>query len=407
MSAYAYKAVPARGGGASAQVTGSLDASTESAARDQLRERGLIALEVRPESAGDAFKALVRSRDSVTRKESAWFFRTLYRMLVSKAPIESALTTMEELATTDRMRAACAKIRDTMRRGEPLHDAVESVPGLATPAIVSLLRVGHDSGRLERTCGLIDRSIRTRERLRRAVTGQLTYPAILFVAAVAAVWFLSWFVIPRFASTLEGVGARLPWSTQFTLTASHVLIWAAPAVILLVAGAVWSRGAWLPERLGRWWGAQSLKLPIVRTLVWTSQSAVACETIGTMIDGGGDILASLELAEDAMSSEELRSRLAEARRMVREGHDLGDALHECRVLPPEADAIVRIGLRSGDLPEALETATQRCLEEQEALTDRLTTMIEPAMILCMAGVVGWVIYSLISGMLSINDIGAL
>lgn len=407
MSAYAYKAIPARRGGASSPVSGTLDAATEAAARDHLREQGLIALEVRPESTGDAVRAVFRARQSVSRKETAWFFRTLHRMLASKAPIETALTTMEELATTDRMREACAQIRDTMRRGEPLHEAVADIPGLADPAILALLLVGHDSGRLERVCGLIDRSIRTRQRLRRAVTGQLTYPAILFAAAVAAVWFLSWFVIPRFASTLEGVGATLPWSTQFTLTASHVLVWAAPVVILLIAMAIWSKGAWIPDAGRRWWGAQSLRLPIVRTLVWNAQAAIVCETVGTMIDGGGDILASLELAERAVSNETLRSSLARTRQMVREGRDLGEALHECAILPPEADAIVRIGLRSGDLPEALRAATGQCLEEQEALTDRLTTLIEPAMILCMATVIGWVIYSLVSGMLTINDMGAL
>ena len=407
MSAFAYKAIPARSGGASDPVTGTLEAPTESAARDQLRRQGLIAIEVRPESARDALTTLFRSRDSINRKEAAWFFRTLHRMLVSKAPIEVALTTMEELATTDALRAACTKIRDAMRRGEPLHEAVEQVPGLASPATIALLLVGHDSGRLERTCGLIDRSIQMRARLRRAVTGQLTYPAILLAAAIAALWFLSWFVIPRFAQTLQSVGAELPWSTQFTLTASRFLIWAAPALILAIAGAIWSRGAWLPERFRKWWGAQTLRLPIVRTLVWNAQSAVICETVGTMLDGGGDVLASLELAEQALSSHELQGRLGKARQMVREGHDLGDALHECQVLPPEADAIVRIGLRSGDLPEALESATRHCLEEQEALTERLTTLIEPAMILAMAGLVGWIIYSLISGMLTINDMGAL
>ncbi len=406
MSAYAYKAIPARGG-AGAPVSGTLEAPTENAARDQLRDQGLIALEVRPESTSDAFKAVFRARQGVSRKESAWFFRTLHRMLVSKAPIETALSTMEELATTDRLREACGQIKDAMRRGEPLHEAVETVPGLASPAYVSLLRVGHDSGRLERTCGLIDRSIQTRQRLRKAVAGQMTYPAILLIAAIGAVWFLSWFVIPRFASTLEGVGATLPWSTQFTLTASRVLIWVAPMLILVVAAAIWSKGAWIPDGLRRWWGVQSLRLPIVQTLVWNAQAAIVCETVGTMLDGGGDVLASLELAEQALTSEELRSRLTTARQMVREGRDLGDALHECEVLPPEADAVVRIGLRSGDLPEALETATQRCLEAQEDLTERLTTLIEPAMILGMAGVVGWVIYSLISGMLTINDIGSL
>jgi len=407
VSAYAYKAIPARSGGAAAPVSGTLDAPTENAARDQLRDQGLIALEVRPESTGDVFKALFRARQGVTRKEAAWFFRTLHRMLSSKAPIETALSTMEELATTDRMREACGLIEDAMRRGEPLHEAVEQVPGLASPATIALLLVGHDSGRLERTCGLIDRSLKKREHFRRVFTGKMTYPAILMMAAIAAVWFLSWFVIPRFASTLEGVGATLPWSTQFTLTASRVLIWVAPVVILAVALLIWSKGAWIPDSLRRWWGAQSLKLPIVQTLVWNAQAAIVCETVGTMLDGGGDVLASLELAEQAMTSEELRSRLAGARQMVREGRDLGEALHEQRVLPPEADAMVRIGLRSGDLPEALQSATERCLEEQEALTDRLMTLIEPAMILLMAGVVGWVIYSLIAGMLTINDIGSL
>ncbi len=406
MSTFSYKAIAPPGGAGA--LSGRIEAESEGAARDRLRERGLIALSVRAESPLGAVRAALRARGaSLRRADRSWFFLTLHRLLASKAALDGAVEAMHELAPNDRLRDACARVRQSPRAGGAAHEAVGSVAGLAGSDQVALLRVGHASGRLDRAAELIARSVASRERIRRAVGGRLVYPAVLVVFAALALCFLSWFVIPRFAQTLASAGATLPLSTRITLEASRAMAWAAPLLGLtaLLAGAVlrrvapeWRRGAW-----ERW----SLRAPVVRTLVWNAQAAAACETVATMVEGGADVLAGLGLAAEAATHGGVRARLEEARSAVRAGSDVAGALHAARALPPEADAIVRVGVRAGDLTGALRRATEQCLETQERITSRLLTLMEPAVILVMAGAVLWIITSLVAGMLSINDLGAM
>lgn len=405
MTRFAYKAIPTGRGGAGV-IDGALDAPDEGALRERLRGQGLIPIEIKVVG-GMAGLRQSLTRSGLRRADAAWFFRTLHMLLAGKAPIESALSTMHELAPRDRVREACGQVRESLRSGESLADAVEKTPGLADRHHLALLRVGHESGRLEHTVALIERSIDTREHIRRTVTGRLVYPAILVVVAIIAVWLLASFVIPRFAETLADVGATLPLSTRITLAASKWLIWIMP--LLLIGGAALAslRSISLPPV----WRARidrlSLRAPIVGSLIWHGQGAVLTDTLATMIEGGGDVLDGLEQSARALKSTTLRDRLNAARGRVREGDDLGKALTDLEVVPPIAAAVVQIGIRSGDLVGALRRASRVCLEKQEELTGRLLTLMEPAVILILAGVVGWVIYSLIAGILTVNDLGAL
>jgi len=401
---FAYRAIPS--GGSAGVVAGRLEASDEQSLRRRLRDEGLIPLEIQPVGALDALRTLLGGRGGVGRADQAWFFQTLRRLLGGKVPIESALATMETLAPNPRLTAACSEVRDALRSGGSVAEAVERVPSLANAQHRALLRVGHESGRLEHVVGLIDRSITTRSRIRRTVIGRLTYPAILFVVAILAVWFLASFVLPRFAETLQSAGAELPLSTRATLAAAEWLIWIAP--IALLGGAVFamsrplSRMPALRRRVQEW----ALRVPVVRQLVWHAQGGIVAETLATILEGGGDLLVGLEQSEEAVSLDPIRERLSAVRKRVREGEDVGLALEEERVMPPMVAALVRVGVQSGDLAGGLRHASELCLEKQEDLTARLLTLLEPAIILLLAGVVGWVVYSLVSGMLTINAMGA-
>ncbi len=410
MTRFAYKAIPAGAGVAGAAaagvVAGRLEAADETSVRESLRKQGLIPVEVRPLSAIDAMRGLFRRRGA-KRAETVWFFQNLRRLLDGKAPIETAISTLRELAPTPRIAQACGDVREALRGGASLADAVEKVPGLAGPQHLALLRVGHESGRLRHAVELIDKSIETQRRLRKTIASRLVYPVILLTAALGAVWFLSTFVIPRFAGALEATGATLPMSTRVTLVAAKWLVWILPPAIALLAVLLATRSIALPpearRRLDRW----SLGWPVVGPLRWHAQAGMAADTLATMIEGGGDVLAGLEQSERALGSEVLRERLRLARRDVREGADLGEALERHGVLPPMPATIVRVGMKSGDLVGSLRRASDLCAERQEETTGRLLTLMEPGIILLLAGVVGWVIYSLVSGMLTINDVGGL
>jgi len=400
---FAYTAIPLANA-AAGSVTGRRAALDERALRDELRRQGLIAVDVRPVRVGDALRARL-SGERLRRGEGAWFFQTLSLLLANNVPVESALATMQELAPRDRLARACADVREALRGGASLAEAVEKVDGLAGPQHLALLRSAQETGRLDHAVALIESSIAARERLRRTMVGRLVYPAILLVTAVIVVWLLATFVIPRFAETLQTLGADMPLATTITLVGARWMVWALPALFVLGALAAWVGPGVLNQAQRRAIGSAALRTPLVGSLIWYTQGGLVADILATTIAGGGDVLAGLKQAEDVVPSVALRERLARARKEVREGGDIGDAMRRHGVLPPVAAAIVQAGARSGDLVGVLRRASAVCAEKQDQLAQRLMTFMEPAVILFMAAVVGWVVYSLISGMMAINEAG--
>jgi len=406
---FSYSAIPTPGSATSGQpgvVQGKLEASDEQALRKTLRDQGLIPIQVRPVSTVDAVRSVIHP-STLRRGDMVWFFQTLQSLLAAKVPIETALSTMNELAPKPRLAQACAQVRQSLRGGSSLADAVASIRGLAQQQDIAMLRIGHESGRLHHVVELIDKSITERQKLRKTVISRLVYPAVLFIAALGAVSFLSWFVIPQFAETLDVIGAQLPLSTRITLAVSNWLVWVFPLGVMVVGLVVSTRSAKLPPAIKAKFDRTLLRLPLIGSLVWHSQAAIVADTLATIIEGGGDVLAGLEQAQQAMTSSEARHRLQSVLQQVREGKELGAALQDWAVMPPMIAAVVRVGMGTGDLVGALRRATKLCSEKQEQITAGLLTLIEPATILFLAAVIGWLIYSLIAGMLTINQVGSL
>jgi len=312
------------------------------------------------------------------------------------------------LATSPSLRAAAERVLEQLRQGLPLDEACQSVPGLVRPGDAALLRVGHASGRLPRSAALVAQSLEASAKLRREVIGQLIYPAVVLTVAFVCVWILAVIVVPRIADQLEALGTGLPAPTRITMTGTRVFVWLGPLLILMAAAmiAAWWRGLIPQHRKDRlirllW------RVPVWRDLLWNARGGGALETLATLLDGGGDLLQGFDLAIDAAGDTVIRERLTRARSRVREGDDAAVALDAEHVLPPEPSAILQIGSRSGDLQGGLQAAADACAEARETLASRLTTMINPAVMLVMGAVVGWLFYSLMAGMLAINDAGSL
>lgn len=405
MTQFAYTAIPITNA-AGGLVSGKQEASDERRLRDDLRKRGLMAIDVRPVRMADALRATL-SRERLRRADAVWFYQTLRMLLTSAVPIESAMTTMHDLAPSAKLKSVCASVREKLRSGAPLADAVAASPGLAQAQHLALLRSGHESGRLAHVVGLIDANMTTGDRIRRTLIGRLIYPVILIVVAVGAVWFLSTFVIPKFAATLESLGGELPLPTRITMTGSRAMIWILPPLVVLAVAAYLFRQALispaLKSKLSRW----ALRAPVVGPLIWHTHGAVVTDIVATMVEGGADVLAGLEQAHGVVSSPAIADRLSAARREVREGADLGEAFQRNQVLPPMIGAVLSVGMKSGDMVGGLRRCTTACIERQERMTERLLVLMEPAIILFLAIAVGWVVYSLVMGMLAMNDLGGL
>gem|GEM_PF-1902761 len=422
---FSYKAVASGprfsgAGGASAGaavIAGEGDAADEAALRRKLYEQGLVPIEIRP-AGKRVFPRATKPRAVSTTgaftskpmrsRDRQWFFQTFRRLLEGRTPTEEALTTMVELAPTPSSRGACERVRSAVRSGRPLAEAVEEIPGLAAAHYVALLRVGHASGAIVKVVALIDDAMTRRRELTRLVVSRLTYPLIVVTAAIGAVWFLSAYVIPRVAETLASVGSDLPFATRFTLEAASVLMWLAPITLTAGIGVTiaWRRSV-MPAGVRQWVEGWLTRAPIVRDIAWTGQAALTCDILATTLEGGGDLLEAMDLAGCSLQSTVLRARLIDARARVREGGDIGEALHNASVLPPLVSAIVRTGVRSCDITGAFRRGAQAAAQRQDEVTQRLSMLLEPAIILMLAALVGWVMYSLVAGMLTIYDLGGI
>jgi len=411
---FSYRAAPARAAAASA-LSGRIDAADEPSARRALREKGLVPIEVRPVAAADRLRAGLLARFgggagalSVRPAERVWFFRTLERFLSRNAPLEEAVKAAAELAKEERVRRSAESVLASLRRGDSLAEACEAVRGMTIPRHSALLRVGYASGRLPRAVSLVADALERSAELKRKIVGQLIYPAVVLVTALVCVWILAAVVVPRIAEQLTALGTALPAPTAYTLAGTRVFVWAAPAALFAACGflACWRAGVvsdGVKDRVRR----QVWRVPVARDLVWNTGGGAAAETVSTLLEGGGELLEGLELARDAAGDPELADRLDAARARIREGADPARALADEGALPPEPAALALIGAKSGDLVGGLRSAAGACAEARERLTGRLTTMINPAVMLVMGGVVGWLFYSLLAGMLAINDAGTL
>lgn len=411
---FAYTAVPLdRSGGA--LVRGVREAADERGLKDALREQGLIAVRVRPVRFVDAIRA-GSGRRRMRSGDRLWFFETLAFMIGSKMPIETAMVEMAGAAPRERLAEVCREIRGRLRRGDALSVAIAELSGGSGPGAglagehhIAILRSGERSGQLGHAAGLVTRSLRNAQRMRSVVVGRLIYPVILIAATIVVLWVLARFVVPRFAFTLETLGGELPWQTVLTLWLSGLLLWLVPIGFVVGLVLVAARDTIVPARKRRAWSARVLRLPVVGSMVWHHQAGIVCDVLASMLEGGGDVLEAMEQSSDVIRSREIRGRMDEARTRVREGADLGAALRgeeDDGVLPPMVGAVVGVGVRTGELASALRRAAEMCVERQERVTQRLLTLMEPAIVLVLAACVGWVVYSLVVGMLAMTDIAS-
>ena len=406
MTAYSYTAVALAPASGTAPVNGTREATDERALRNALRDEGMIAIEVKPLRAMDALRSSV-SKDRVRARDGAIFFSTMALLLENNVPVDEAVRSAEGAAPSERVASICARVRRELRKGEAFSDAVEGVTGLARPQHVALLRSGEASGRLAYAVGLVDASIEHAATIRRTLVGRLTYPALLLLASIAAVWYLATVVVPSFAETLAELGGTLPWQTRATLSLAGVLAWVVPAVVVVGVVLFAMRGALLTPSRRRALDRLILRVPVFGRLIWYSNAALVTDLLATMIEGGSDLLEGLTQAHGVVTSREIGARLAVARSRVREGAEAGGVLAESGVMPAMASTIVRAGLAGGDLAGGLRRASRFCLVRQEALGERVLTMLEPAVLVVMASAVGWVAYSLVAGMLAVTNAGGL
>jgi general secretion pathway protein F len=403
MALFAFDAVRQSGEPVSAQV----EAATEIEAVERVREQGLILLRIQTASAaaftshskGKGFFARLLAPRKVTREQSVAFTRDLANLISARA-----FELLVGLADTAPLAALLQDLRDRVRGGKSLSQALIEHPKQFDRLFVNMVRAGEASGTLGPVLERISEFQERSAELRSSVQSALMYPLVLVGVAVVAVFTMIFFVVPKFESTFRQFGKALPPATENLLALSHwmkddgwMLLVGAAAIYILIRGRLRS-----PQGLLAW-HRRKLKLPVLGDLFSKIEVARLARTLGTLLGNGVSLLPALTIVKDTVDNRALANSLEGVLVRLKAGQGFARPLMETGLYPKLAVHMVAVGEETGRLDAMLLKVAQVYDVEVNTALKRALGLMEPILILTLAVVVGGIIFALMSALLGLTE----
>ncbi len=379
------------------KLKGTVDASSVAAVREQLARQEVYPISIHLTSDEDRvgfFKRLFIG--GVSLKDKILFSKQLAVLLKAGVPLLQSL----ELLTDQfegRMHSILVMIKDEVKGGMSLADAMEKFPKAFDTIYVQLVRAGEASGKLdgilERLTGYLER----REAIKKKIRGALQYPIIQLVIAFGVVIILLTAVVPQLQGLFEAQGEKLPGATKIMLAVSeavrsYFILIALVTGVLIAIFVYWSRtasGARILDQI-------KLKIPVIRYVSRTNAVVQFCYTLGLLIESGVNLAESLDIVVKIVDNRILADTLREARDKIIKQGKIAQYLQQTKIFPLIAIHLIRTGEETGELGSMLLTVAQNYEADLTELIDSATGMISPIMLVVMAVIVGFIIMAIAS-----------
>lgn len=387
-------------------VNGSLSAPTAAEVARRIEYLGLVPVEtVVDDGAAAVSRATVALFNQPRAEDVTVFTRDLALLLKAGARLDDALELLASDTDIGRLHPVVAKIRAGILAGESFAEAVGKYPVLFPPIYVALVQVGESSGKLNHILELISNERTRAETLRRKLTDALQYPAFVLLAAGGVLIFFILVVLPQFSSVLRDFGAKSDSAITTFLNFSDFL--RANAVEIAIGATIIVVGTWLLLRRKSVRTAiisEISRLPGISTIFNFYRAALFCRNLGILLSSDVTLTATLRILVDIMSVTGRIDPWTATADRVRHGGKLSDALAAAAILPPMAIRMLRIGEETGQMPvlsariaEFYEAKLQRSL-------DRVVGIVGPLAIVSISVVVGGLIVSVMTALLSITQV---
>ena len=316
------------------------------------------------------------------------FNQQMAALIRAGIPILQSITMLRKRSASPRLRMILSDVEEKIRGGMALSAAFAAQGPIFPRIYTASILAGERSGALDDLLSRYVNYMRRAVDIRRKIRGALAYPLFLLLASFGMVAFLTLYVVPRMASLFEGFRSGLPTITVVVVGLSGFVsgnfYWFAPLVIGgVVAFVFWARTPAGQLSIDRF----LLRLPIVSTLLKQLAIAQVTRSLSTLLAGGITLVESWEIAAEAINNRDLRARSSAILPMIREGRSFTESLETAGWIPALAIDMIGVGERSGSLKEMLDEVAQFYDAESEVRLEQLTTVLEPAILLVMGGVV--------------------
>jgi len=402
MSSYRYKAVDEEG----ATVSGVLVAGSAEEARAKVREMRLFPQEVAPaRDAGRRAFSWLPSGVGRAAGHLSLFTRHGSVLLASGVPLTEALAVLAEQCEHRGLRRALTEIHESANAGRSLAEALGDHPRFFDRSYVGVVAAGEKSGHMAEILSRLADFLERRRLVQSKLTTALIYPALLVVMVVVVLAFISGYVVPMIAPLLKQRGTPLPLSTELLFTIGDFVRyrgWTLPAAAIVAALLI----AWLrTTSFGRRrLDALILRAPLVGGLMLKGVLSRFASTLAMLLRTGVPAVEALQIVRTLLKNAAFDAEIEAVREAVITGREISSRMRSSSLFPPMVSYVVSVGERSGNLAEVLERVAGAYDLEVDIASRRLLAVLEPALILVMAVVVGFVAASLMVTILELSHI---
>jgi type IV pilus assembly protein PilC len=389
---YKYVAVDPDG----TEIKDSMDAASEDILRNQLLLQNLDVKQVKEKK---GLMQLELTPKRVPKQEIMHFSRQMAAFVRSGIPITDALEVCEDGSANKRFREVLADMREQISTGVPFAEALAQHAELFPPYYVGILRSSELTGQLDTALAQLSEYIERDLEAKSKVKAATIYPAVVLVMSIVTVAVLTVFVLPRFTKFFKELDSKLPLPTRMLLGVSDIttkfwFIWVA-LLIGLVALTVWlqksDKGRDIRDRM-------FLRIPLIGQIVLYAVVERFCRIIASMVEAGVPLPDALTAAIRGVNNRVFEYALVGVQERMLEGEGLAEPVASTELFPRAAVQMMRVGEETGTLDTQLENAGEYYGRELEYKLKKLTSLFEPAVIIFMGFIVGFVAVALISAM---------
>jgi type IV pilus assembly protein PilC len=390
MASYAYTAINASG----LELDGEVNAPDAGAAREALRQRGLVALSLDEQAA--ASQGLGLAIKKVKPKSLQVFSRQFATMIEAGLNVVTALVILEEQTEDKKLAKVITELRADVEGGLLLSEAMARHPRIFSRLFISMVEAGEAAGILDVVLDRVALQIEKETRIKRRVKGAMMYPLMVMSFATLVLIGMLMFLVPIFVDIFAELGGDLPMLTQIVVNLSDILR-SYYFIVFPVMGAMIYGFFRLKktERGRRVWDAFRMRIPFgVGAIVVKVGMARFSRTLSTLVAAGVDIIRSLEITGSTAGNSLIEDATAVVRERVHQGVPIAVPLEDEKIFPPMVSQMVRVGEETGELEKMLEKIADFYEDEVDSSIATLTSVIEPLMMIGVGMVVGVIIISM-------------
>jgi type IV pilus assembly protein PilC len=390
MSTYVFKAIDLAGG----KARGEVEADSKQAVSDQLKQRGLIVLDIADKHSSRQIELAFMKR--VKANELAIFSRQLSTMISSGMSILRSLYVLEEQTESKFLKETIVAVRKDVEAGLSLSDAMARHPKVFNPLFVAMTQAGEMGGVLEDALIRVANQLQKDAALRRQIRSAMVYPIMVIVFAVGVMMALVAFLVPVFEGVFKEFGGSLPAMTQVSVLLSEIVTgywWLMFGLTALVVAAFikWKKTTWGRKQ----WDHFRLHVPMkIGSIVQQIAVARWSRTLASLTGAGVPLLQALEITGRTGGNSAVEESMAGVIASVKRGGTIAAPLAQAPIFPAMVTHMVGVGEETGALDAMLDRVAEFYEEQVEASVKALTSILEPIMIIVIGGIVGFIVISM-------------